>query len=196
MEAELRLKKADTKDALTYFYCDRNRADHGDPASILRSLIRQLSTDKDDTEVCHAVEEQWRLERRKGFPSKELTFDTCKKVFPRLVAAHTKTIIVIDGLDECGKETRFELMRILDDIIKDPSCFVKIFIASRDDQDLVQNYIGRTHLQVRADDNGDDIQSYVLQRLADSPNSWFREKISPGLKDTILDTFSKKSEGM
>lgn len=180
---------------MVYFYCDRNRSDHRDRASIIRSFIRQLSADTDNNEdVCKIVDEQWRLEKRKGFPSKDLAFEICKEFLPMLVAAHAKTIMVLDGLDECDMESRHELIYLLKNLTDDPSCLVKVFISSREDQDLFKNFISRTHLRVQAND--DDTKTYILAQLQNTSNSWFREKLSPGLKASILRNFSDKSDGM
>ncbi|KAK2603132.1 hypothetical protein N8I77_009612 [Diaporthe amygdali] len=187
IDTALRLDKARDREALVYFYCDRNRADHRDP----------LSTDRGDTHViCQIVEEQWRLQRRKGFPSNELPLHECKKILPQLIAAHTRTTMVVDGLDECDKDSRHELIRILNNIVESPNCLIKIFISSREDRDLAENYETHPHLQVQAYDNDYDIRSYVLAQLANTPNSWFREKLPLSLKNTILQTFSRKSDGM
>lgn len=195
--AKAHLNRSRKKEAMVYFYCDRNRSDHRDPASIIRSFIRQLSADTDTKEdVCKIVDEHWRSEKLKGFPSKELAFDNCKKFLPMLVAAHAKTIMVLDGLDECDRESRHDLISLLKNLADDPSCLVKIFISSREDRDLFQNFISRTHLRVQANDNGDDIKTYVLAHLQNTSNSWFREKLPQELKASILRTFSDKSDGM
>lgn len=196
-DAESHLDKARNKETLIYFYCDRNRSDHRDPASVTRSLIRQLSADTNSIEgICKIVDEQWRLERRKGFPSTELAFETCKEFLPKLIAAYAKTVLVLDGLDECDKESRHELIRLLDSLVKDSSGVIKVFISSREDRDLFENYISRTHLRVQANDNADDIKAFVLAQLENTSNSWFREKLPPGLRASILQTFSEKSDGM
>lgn len=182
---------------MVYFYCDRNRSDHRDPPSIIRSFIRQLSADTDNNEdVCKIVDEHWRLEKRKGFPSKDLAFETCKEFLPMLVAAHAKTIMVLDGLDECDRESRHELIYLLKSLTDDPSCLVKVFISSREDRDLFKTFISRTHLRVQANDNHDDIKTYVLAQLQNTSNPWFHEKLSPELRDSILRNFSDKSDGM
>lgn len=185
------------KETVVYFYCDRNRSDHQDPASVVRSFIRQLSADTDnDEDVCKIVEEQWRLEKRKGFPSKELPFETCKQLLPMLVAAHAETIMFLDGLDECDKETRHELVYLLKSLTDDPKSLLKVFISSREDRDLFKNFINRTHLRVQANDNDDDIKAYVLAQLQSTPNPWFRERLSPELKLMIIQNFADKSDGM
>lgn len=195
--AKGRLDKSRNKESMVYFYCDRNRPDHRDPASIARSFIRQLSAETDNNEdICKVVDERWRSEKEEGFPSKELSFETCKEFLPKLVAAHAKTIVVLDGLDECDKESRHELIYLLKTLIDDPDCLVKLFISSREDRDLFNNFISRTHLRVEANDNDDDIKTYVLAQLENTSNSWFRDKLSPDLKASILQKFSDKSDGM
>lgn len=61
---------------------------------------------------------------------------------------------------------------------------------------MVEIYISRTHLQVEAIHNRGDIQEYVLARLSETRNLYFREKMPPEVKEEILQTFDLRSDGM
>lgn len=196
-DAILSLREGIEREVVVYFYCDRNRDDHKDPASVLRSLIRQLSADRlGENDVSVVIEETWRHELRSGFPSEEFDLETCKSLLPKLVASHKRTVMVVDGFDECEERRRHELIQALDELYQNAACCVKIFIASRNDPDLVENYISRTHLQVEATHNRDDIQEFVLARLSETRNLYFREKMPAEVKEDILRTFDLKSDGM
>lgn len=107
----LSLREGIEREAVVYFYCDRNRDDHKDPTSVLHSLIRQLSADRlGENDVSIIIEETWRRELRSGFPSEEFDLATCKDLLPKLVAAHRKTVMVVDGFDECDEWRRHQLI--------------------------------------------------------------------------------------
>lgn len=196
-DAILGLREGLEREAVVYFYCDRNRDDHRDPASVLRSLIRQLSADRlGESDISTVIDEAWRRELRSGFPSEDFDLATCKSLLPELVSAHKRTVMIVDGLDECDEQRRHELIQALEELYQNTVCLVKIFIVSRNDPDLVQKYMSRTHLQVEARHNRDDIQEYALARLSGTQNPYFHEKMSPEVREEILRTFDEKSDGM
>lgn len=47
------------------------------------------------------------------------------------------TTIVIDALDECNSNERQYLLDSIEQILQDSFSLVKIFVSSRDDQDIV-----------------------------------------------------------
>lgn len=105
---------------------------------------------------------------------------------------------MVDGLDECEKDKRHELVKLLGGLIEQSNCNckVKIFISSRNDRDLKEKYIDGTHLEVEAHDNGYDIRKYVEEQLKKAEESDLHESLSPDLRREILDKFDAKSDGM
>lgn len=45
------LQKVPEDEALAYFYCDRDQPDHREPASVLRSFLRQLSVPRNNDAI-------------------------------------------------------------------------------------------------------------------------------------------------
>lgn len=184
----------DPKEAIAYFYCDRNRPDHRDPAAVLRSLTRQLSAN--DVDIHVDIHAQWGKNMKDGFPLKELSFEVCKGLFQELLSGYKKTTIALDGLDECDEETRYELIHFLNNLVQEDSYLVKVFIASRNDQDLWDSYIKSPHFHIEANHNSDDIRRFVLHSLETTTTTWWREKLPSQTKKAILETFEAKSDGM
>lgn len=189
---EFRKTKA-SDEGLAYFYCDRNREDHQNPDDVLRSLVRQLSVGhKREDHLVKVVYDEWTIQWQKGLPSKHLPYDKCKEILPELLKAYAGSTIIIDGLDECNAKTRQELIEVLDETIKTSASLIKVFISSRDDSDLKQQYGSGKNIQIDASHNQGDIEKYVLARM--KKHKLF--KVSKSTEDSILTTIRQKSQGM
>jgi hypothetical protein len=189
------VERDDARDmGFAYFYSDRNRADHQDPVAILRSLVRQLCAPRDTSSIDACVEDKYRRRKQKGFARHRLVAEECHELLLQLVGAHKETYFVIDGLDECDRETRHVLMNILDDLADNNGCRVKVYIASRTDQDLRSRYQGGTHLEVTANDNQADIEKFVIEKMKQS--EFCCTKMTPVVREQVLKTFHDKSQGM
>ncbi|OAA82015.1 Ankyrin repeat-containing domain protein [Akanthomyces lecanii RCEF 1005] len=183
-----------SNNAFAYFYCDRNRTDHRDPVVVLRSLVRQLSSPKDESSIIPYIEAKYTDRKRSGFSRDRLTTEECHSLLLQLTRDHSQTTIAIDGLDECDRDTRYVLMDTLDDIVAKATQTVKIYIASRQDQDLRDRYQTRGHLEVTANDNQSDIEKFVLKKMEQS--EFCRTKLTKKVRQDVLRTFQEKSQGM
>ncbi|OAR05768.1 hypothetical protein LLEC1_02434 [Akanthomyces lecanii] len=183
-----------SNNAFAFFYCDRNRTDHRDPVVVLRSLVRQLSSPKDESSIIPYIEAKYTERKRSGFSRDRLTTEECHSLLLQLTRDHSQSTIVIDGLDECDRDTRYVLMDTLDDIVAKATQTIKIYIASRQDQDLRDRYQTRGHLEVTANDNQSDIEKFVLKKMEQS--EFCRTKLTKKIREDVLRTFQEKSQGM
>jgi len=71
------------------------------------------------------------------------------------------TTIIIDALDECHPAKRHELLEAMEAILLRSSRLVKIFISSRDDQDIVFRLDNYPNLELTSDRNAQDIKTFV-----------------------------------
>ncbi len=72
------------------------------------------------------------------------------------------TTIIIDALDECDPEKRQSLLDVLESILQESSLgLVKIFLSSRDDQDIVCSLRDYPNVDVVSDKNTTDIEAFV-----------------------------------
>jgi len=138
----------------------------------------------------------WKQQRHRGYSQKELPAEEAGRLLVKLASHYAQTTIVVDGLDECDRQTRHELMDALEKVIEDSTSLVKVFVASRDDRDLVDRYMSGNNLWVEASHNRADIAKFVQSRMDNASNSWFRTKMTPDLRDHILKVFREKSSGM
>lgn len=86
-------------------------------------------------------------------------------------------------------------MKILEKFIAESSKPVVILISSRQDGDIKRLFEDGPSLEIRAIDNRDDIARFVNHEVTASKNFW-RDQISPELKELICNTLVDGSEGM
>ncbi|KAM0425046.1 hypothetical protein ACHAPT_009848, partial [Fusarium lateritium] len=181
-------------EGLAYFYCDRNQEDHQQPTRVLQSLVRQLATKTTEELIMSFVVDLYDDRQSTGFAMSQLTAKECRDLAVKMLSRYSQTTIVIDGLDECNKETRYILMDTLEEFLTTSSHPVKIFIASRNDADLKARYESGQHLEIQATDNQQDIEQFIEDKLDKSPQ--FRTKISTQTQIKIVSAFKKKSQAM
>jgi hypothetical protein len=79
----------------------------------------------------------------------------------QLIEQYPLTTIIIDAMDECDPERRYELLEALEQVLRDSSSLVKIFVSSRDDQDIMFCLRHYPNLEINSQRNGDDIATFV-----------------------------------
>ena len=125
-----------------FFYCIRSTAEpeRAEPAEIMGALLRQLASSGTDLTIKEPVakeyEARWERAERDASALRKLTVQDCTRLIIELTKSHPATII-LDALDECEKDTRYELLEAFDEIISRSVEVVKVFVSSRDDIDIV-----------------------------------------------------------
>lgn len=181
-------------EALAYFYCDRNQSDRREPALILSSFVRQLSTSQSCDEIPSPIVKLYDQKRKAGFASEKLKLKESQALLADLFQIYSQITLVVDALDECDPKTRLDFIDILDMLIAASSNPVKILISSRGDRDIKHRLENGPNLEIR-DDNQDDIAMFVKHEITASENFW-RGEISFELKEMICETLVEKSKGM
>ncbi len=127
---------------LGFFYCARSTAEpeRAKPVDIMGALLRQVTSSKPDLPIKECVAKEYEIRRRKADEDcsalKKLTVEDCTRLITE-VAKETPVTIIIDALDECEEDKRYQLLEALDYLINHSLELVKVFISSRDDIDLV-----------------------------------------------------------
>ncbi|KAK1837982.1 ankyrin repeat protein, partial [Colletotrichum chrysophilum] len=151
--------------APVYFYCSRNPAEPGrsDPPRILASIARQLSTPSSLSSVLEPAVAMFTQRDETAFASGPLQVDETKGLILRLLEKYkdATVTIVIDALDECNPATRDILLDTLEYLLNASACLLKVFVSSRDDQDIVYNLRKYPNLTLSSDCNTTDIELFV-----------------------------------
>ncbi|PCD33628.1 hypothetical protein AU210_009848 [Fusarium oxysporum f. sp. radicis-cucumerinum] len=184
--------KAETSEALAFFYCKRDEQNRRNPQDILRSILRQLSNPVKDVErgTIHVALKD--LPNRLALNGTTFDVPTCENLIGKLIESYSKTTIILDALDECDRITREELMRVLSSLANGSSKF-RVFISSRHDEDILRHFRGTPFMEMEVTDNEEDISCYVDDRLFQD-SRWAH--LSPKLREEVKAVFHEKSLGM
>ncbi|RYP43836.1 hypothetical protein DL768_009643 [Monosporascus sp. mg162] len=146
-----------------FFYCSRNPAEPGrsDPKEILASLARQLSSLEPGKPLLKPTVDLYKKKEAEGFASGSLRIEESCALIMNLAEHYPLTTIMIDALDECDPRKRLDLLKALEKILRESSGLVKIFVSSRDDQDIVFRLQRYPNLEIKSDRNSDDIAVFV-----------------------------------
>ena len=184
-----------------FFYCSRNTAEptRSNPDKIVASIARQLSSIQPEYPLLPPMVAAYRKREAEGFASGSLRLDESLALIIQLVDHYPLTTIVIDALDECDSEKRGDLLESLETILKESSSLVKIFVSSRDDQDIVWHLQNYPNLELSSDKNKGDITSFVraeTQSLIQKRKLLHLSSNKEELKEIIIEQVTKGANGM
>ncbi|MCJ1464092.1 hypothetical protein MMC07_002704, partial [Pseudocyphellaria aurata] len=188
---------------IAYFYCVRNisEPERADPDEIMRSILKQLSCSKPDIPIKQPVVKAYgkRIEEAEndGCDPEKLTVDECVQLTLDLLE-NDPAIIVIDALDECDPTRRHEVLAALDKIIHSSANLVKVFVSSRDDNDIVYRLVNSPNVYIHATDNREDICRFVHTEVDQciKDQRLLSGIISQDMKSRIISTLIEGAQGM
>lgn len=180
--------------ALAYFYCYYGEETRKTPASILRALVKQLCLVDPGEVLPEPVLSEYTKRENNGQLSGELHPNDSKNLIIALSAGFPQTTIIVDALDECDEETREILFLILKQIVTSAKR-VRIFVTSRNHEDI-QRMLGNfpSHY-LDATDNTGDIKTYIQSEVerCSSRNSLLRDV---ELRAEVVAALEKGADGM
>ena len=184
-----------------FFYCSRNPAEpqRSDPAAILSSIVRQLSCTEPGFSLLSPVIEIY--ERKgQGFSSQGLQIEDSRELITRLTEYYPMTTIVIDALDECDPEERELLLDTIESLLQDSSLgLLKVFLSSRDDQDISCTLREYPNLDLVSSRNSADIEAFVREetdRLVRKQRLLRNSRAKESLKVLIIEEVARAADGM
>lgn len=188
---------------IAYFYCVRNAAEpeRADPDEIMRSILKQLSCSKSDLPIREPVAKRYRDMKEEaddeGCEPAKWTVKECVELILGLLESNPATII-IDALDECDPIRRHELLLAFETIIQNSANVVKMFVSSRDDNDIVCRLAKSPNVFIRASDNGKDIECFVRSQVHQSivDKRLLSGNVSDELKSRIISILIEGAQGM
>ncbi|KAI3529843.1 hypothetical protein CSPX01_15222 [Colletotrichum filicis] len=176
---------------LAFFYCnssDRNRQSF---ESILRSYVRQLGEVTGHPESIH--KELFKLYQSRQIQS-DITREDCKKALVEMIKSYPRTVLILDALDECNKDTRRDIVELFELLVKKTKS-LKIFIASRPEHDISDHLRSFQELSptitINTSDNQGDIEKFVNTEVDNFTVDW-----SPETKQVVKKKLVEKSTGM
>ncbi|RPB12644.1 hypothetical protein P167DRAFT_574015 [Morchella conica CCBAS932] len=202
---ELQTQAKSNENMLAYFYCNYKEDNRRRPETVLRTLVKQfcLKSPGDPNFVPLPVSSIYVQRERDGHASGELRCQESTDLIINLSRMYHQVTIIVDALDECYNETRRELFLSLRSIVKSGSN-VKVFLASRFEQDIALMFEGYKCHYIQASDNTQDINNYIdLQlnlhcdaRRYGAEKLLLEGKVNEALKEEIRHTLKIKANGM
>lgn len=116
----------------------------------------------------------------------------------KLVNIYPQTTIVIDALDECDQEKGKKFLMSLRKIVESSTSLVKIFVSSRNDDDIVLKLEKLPNLWIEAADNAGDIERFVQKEVirCKKDGDLLRGSIKDELLEKIISSLTTRSQGM
>ncbi|KAH6670150.1 hypothetical protein B0J14DRAFT_517196 [Halenospora varia] len=187
--------------APVFFYCSRNTAEpaRSNPDAIVASIVRQLSSIQLGHPLLPPTVAAYKKQEMEGFTSGSLGIDESRALILQLAQHYPLITIVIDALDECHPERRADLLRTFESILQECSSLVKIFVSSRDDQDIVWHLQKYPNLELSSNKNTDDITTFVrkeTEALIMQGKLLRLSKNKENLKKEIIEQVTKNADGM
>ncbi|MCJ1269051.1 hypothetical protein MMC22_008939 [Lobaria immixta] len=188
---------------IAYFYCTRNVTEpqRANPDEIMRSILKQLSCSKSDVPIKEPIVNAYRKRKEEaylhGCDLEKLTVDECVQLTLALLE-NDPAVIIIDALDECDPARRHEILIAFDTIIHRSANLVKVFVSSRDDNDIVCRLTNSPNVYIRATDNSEDIRRFVYIEVDRSleDRKLLSGDISARMKSRIITTLIEGAQGM
>lgn len=182
-----------------YFYCSRNAAEpeRSDPAAILSSIVRQLSCAETGLPLLPPVVEKY-VKKGQGFNSRGLQIEESRDMITKLIEYYPVTTIVIDALDEC--DTGYMVLDVIENLLQNSSLgLLKVFLSSRDDQDISCSLREYPNLDLVPSRNSADIEAFVrdeTHKLVKRRRLLRNSQDKETLKTLIIDRVSRGADGM
>lgn len=185
-------------EAVAYFYCTQNTSEpqRAEPDSILRSILRQLTTEISNSSIREPTIKKYQELQEHGFDLRQLTIEEVKVLLQQLLI-NTPTTIIIDALDECNPKLRFELISTFAQLLEAKNCLVKILISSRNSR-LPNRLATTSTFTIDASQSTDDIDRFVDVEVRKSiqDERLLDGHVSKELEDRIVTTLKNGAQGM
>ncbi|KAL7272961.1 hypothetical protein RUND412_004200 [Rhizina undulata] len=182
---------------LAYFYCKYGEKERQEPESILSTLVKQLSLLSPEGCLPEPVISIYQDQQKNDGVERCLCLDESTKLILQLSRAFAQTVIIVDALDECDIETRGKLLDTFKDLCSSSES-LKIFITSRNDDDIRIELEKEADLYIQPSVNSGDIKRFVVAEVEKyiSKKRLLKGAVGRELKQTIINTLTDGAYGM
>lgn len=167
---------------------------------MMSTLVKQLSCLGGGSALRKEVIDVYEARKKSGFSSISLAFNESLRLIHLLVETYQQTTIVVDALDECDPLKRKGFLDSVKIIVNSPSTgrIVKVFISSRNDNDIVLRLDEVPNLWIEAKDNQEDIRRFVQEEVTRciEDQELLYGNVTNELKQKIITSLTNGSQGM
>ena len=180
-----------SKVKLVYYYCDFADQRTLQTDRILGTLLKQLLPEGRFPE-----ELEPRILQAYGHGQRTPGTHEMEDLVCSLMQLHSVTYVVIDGLDECEKQARQELLNILKRISALGSTSVHTCVSCRDEDELLRSLHLYPRIQLTAEALGGDINCFVEGSVRSRIDCGLLKIQNPELEHHVVQELVKKAHGM
>lgn len=174
-----------------FFFCDYKDQSTGQPTNILGAVASQLA--RQNNEAFNILRDYYEtLNPPTGLPQTPDP-DELRARISSMSELFDQTLIIIDGLDECGHNTE-EVVDVLSELAQYTTS-VSIALFSRDHYNIRVRLEGEfEHIPIAA--HTQDIRLYVGAELDKRTRTHRLELTSIAMKEEIMETLVRRAQGM
>ncbi|KAI0887568.1 ankyrin [Annulohypoxylon maeteangense] len=177
--------------SVAFFFCDYKNADTWEPVNILGAIAAQLARQKEEAFLI--LKDYYEtLHPATGF-AKSPDPDDLRAKITEISELFDQTILVLDGLDECGDNVNFvlDVLRELGDYTETLS----IAVLSRGHQEIRQG-LGEDYESILIEAQIEDVKLYVASEIERRVQNRRLRLADMTMKEEILETLTIRSQGM
>lgn len=174
-----------------YFYCDYSDKRTVEFPVIIGSFIKQLLLQIDMPDHI-----QSKLETTFQFGFRHPDIDELLEILLLVLKLFNRVFIILDGIDECGSNSRVDLLAGIRLIVGSSPITVKLFLASRAEVDFKRVFGKYICLPISVENITSDIVSFVDGIVQAKIVSGDLVVQNPALVREIVDALVKGAQGM
>ena len=169
---------------VAYFYCDFQKRANESVDKIAATILRQLLQEHISIPSTVAALYDLYASSKNGPPLDEIV-----RALQVVISDYTQIYFVIDGLDECDKVTRFDLLSVCSHL--QSTGRVSLMVTSRPESEVLQHFKAAPTLEIRAESS--DLSPYVADQISRLPRHGL---LSDMLRQEIVHKISTRADGM
>lgn len=177
--------------SVAFFFCDYKNTDTWEPVNILGAIATQLARQKEEAFLI--LKDYYEALHPKTGLAKSPDPDDLRAKITEMSELFDQTIVVLDGLDECGDNTDIviDVLRELGDYTERLS----LAVFSRDHQEIRQG-LGEDYETIPIEAQTGDIKLYVASEIERRVRNRQLRLADMVMKDEILETLVVRAKGM
>ncbi|KAK4690674.1 hypothetical protein P7C71_g6170, partial [Lecanoromycetidae sp. Uapishka_2] len=185
------LKSASPSIAVAFVYCDYKNAATQDPIQILGALAKQIA--KQDEQSFEQLESFYKTRHPDGQELLPFDAEDVRDLVLRMSSFYERTMIIVDGLDECGDNTSI-VVGLLASLMEAEGTTIQTVFLSRDEAEIRDFLYGYTQVSIAAQTA--DIELYVGAEITRRIRTKRLRIKDPSLKDYIMERLVTGAHGM
>ena len=178
--------------AAAYFYCDYKDSTTQEPHRVLGSLVQQLA--KQDEQSFSRLQRFHDLHGEGRKHPVEYDPENLRQLIIDIATNYDCTVIVIDGLDECGTNAGAVTELIANFQGDEQHAEFKILLLSRDEIDIRQRLDQYSKISIAA--RSEDLRLYVGAEIENRTRKKMLNIKTPELRDHVRQKLVDGAEGM